>query len=90
MGHYRYSWPFGRLLARAGVPIKIRVDVIRDDEAGVFVGTSKDVRGLVVEADTLDELVREALSLIPELVHAEAATSNDVVDVRLRSQVCHA
>ncbi|MBN8492372.1 MAG: DUF1902 domain-containing protein [Burkholderiales bacterium] len=90
--HYRYSWPFGQLLARIGVPTKIRVDVIRDQEAGVFVGTSEDVRGLVVEAETLDALVSEAMELIPELMHESAANERDIVDVRLRSRagVCHA
>lgn len=88
--HYRYGWPFGPFLAKAGFPTKIRVDVFRDEEAGVFVGTTSDVRGLVVEAESLDQLVKETLDLIPELVHASAASSNDVVDVRLRSRVCHA
>lgn len=89
--HYRYGWPLGHILAKAGVPTKIRVDVIRDDEAGVFVGTSTDVRGLVIEAASLEELVAEAKDLIPAMVSMNHATSrSDVVDVRFRERLCHA
>lgn len=65
---YRLGWPFGGIVAKFGVPVAIAVDVIRDHEAGVFVGTSSDVPGLVVEAATLEELLSEAQSLIPELL----------------------
>ncbi len=65
---YRLGWPFGRMISRFGVPVAIAVDVIRDEEAGVFVGTSSDVQGLVVEAATLEELLSEAQALIPGLL----------------------
>lgn len=50
------------------IGVAIAVDVIRDEEAGVFVGTSSDVPGLVVEAATLEELLSEAQALIPVLL----------------------
>jgi len=56
------------MLAHWGLPVRIRIDVMRDDEADVFVGTSRDVKGLVVEAQTLDELLQEARELIPLLM----------------------
>ena len=89
--HYRYGWPLGRIAAHIGFPTKIVVNVIRDDEAGVFVGTSYDVRGLVVESDTMDGLVREVRELVPELIGYQAvAAKSDVVDVRFRNRLCHA
>lgn len=89
--HYRYGWPMGHLLAKAGVPTKIRVDVIRDEEAGVFVGTSMDLRGLVVESDTLEGIVREARLLIPDLVRSPSELGPETVtDVRYRDRLCHA
>lgn len=89
--HYRYGWPMGHLLAKVGVPTKIKVEVIRDDEAGVFVGTSTDIRGLVIEADTLEGILKEAKMLIPELVHCSSQLSPDTVtDVHYRDRLAHA
>lgn len=69
-----------------GIPLKLRIDVIRDDEAGVFVATSKDLRGLVCEAATMDELIRELRSATNELLtlqlHSEPAAKT-VTDLRL-------
>lgn len=89
--HYRYGWPLGHLLAKAGVPTKIRVDVIRDDEAGVFVGTSTDLRGLVIEAESLEGILRETHAVIYVLVSNPSQLSPDMVtDVRYRDRLCHA
>lgn len=69
--HYRLGWPLGRVAARAGVPISIRINVIKDEEAGVYVGTSSDVQGLVVEAETLDQLIEESKDMIQSLLEVE-------------------
>lgn len=45
----------------------IYVDVTRDEEAGVYVATSPDVRGLVAEAPTFDELFQEVEAGVDEL-----------------------
>lgn len=63
MLHYRIGYPLWKSLARRGMPMSLRVDILRDHEAGVFVATSRDLRGLVVEAESLDVLA-------PELQHA--------------------
>ena len=55
---YRVGFPGWKLAARIGVPLLLRIEVIRDHEAGVFVATSPDLDGLVAEAKTADELVR--------------------------------
>lgn len=71
---YRMKWPGAMLLSSLfGMPLLVRVNVIRDDEAGVFVGTSDDLPGLVVEAESLDELAREVRELLPELMAARHA-----------------
>jgi predicted RNase H-like HicB family nuclease len=44
------------------------VNVLWDDEAKVWMGTSEDVPGLCVEAGTLEELMQEAERLIPDLL----------------------
>ena len=89
--HYRYGWPFGKVLANMGVPTKIKVDVVRDEEAGVFVATSQDVAGLVLEAETLEELVAEAKDVIPMLVNSATLLARGAVaDVHLRERLVHA
>jgi predicted RNase H-like HicB family nuclease len=46
----------------------ILIKAIWDDEAGVWVATSEDVPGLVVEAKTTDELEAELKIVVPELL----------------------
>lgn len=89
--HYRYGWPLGRTLAKLGFPTKIRVDVIKDEEAGVFIGTSQDICGLVVEAESFEELVRETRLLIPEFVReSNSLPSDTIADVHYRDRLAHA
>lgn len=89
--HYRMGWPFGKMIARLGVPTLIRIDVIKDSEAGVFVGTSEDLVGLVLEADTLDALMREAQEMIPFLLDRKTGTNpRSEIIPSLRYNDCHA
>lgn len=66
---YKVGLPFWKTLARAGVPVALRVNVSYDPEAKVFIATSKDLSGLVVEAGSIEDLVREtggAVSMLME------------------------
>ncbi|SJM94945.1 DUF1902 domain-containing protein [Crenothrix polyspora] len=65
---YRLGWPGAALLAGIGIPLLIKVEIIHDTEANVYVATSPDLTGLVVEAETLDELEKEVWELVPELL----------------------
>ena len=65
---YRLGWYFATWLAKMGMPVLIKVEIIRDDEADVYVATSSDLKGLVVEAQTLDELEKEVFELVPQLL----------------------
>jgi hypothetical protein len=71
---YRVGLPGWKIAARAGFGVKLRVDVIHDEEANVFIATSPDLRGLVAEAETLDELVSNikagARDLMRDELHA--------------------
>jgi len=83
---YRIGLPFWKQAARFGVPLTIRVNVMRDIEAGVFVATSDDLRGLVCEASTMDELVVEVNSAIHELLSLQlnaGVAPRPVTDLRL-------
>jgi len=65
---YRLGWPLALYFASFGVPLVIKVEIIHDDEANVYVATSNDLHGLIVEAETLDELEKEVIALTPELL----------------------
>lgn len=56
MKPYPAGWPFWKAVARAGLPISVNVNVMHDEEAGVYVACNSNLKGLVAEADTLDEL----------------------------------
>ncbi|TDR27783.1 DUF1902 domain-containing protein [Hydromonas duriensis] len=65
------GWKFAALL---GVPLKLVVQVIHDDEAGVFVARCPDVKGLIAEAATLDELADEVSSSLMDLLEHQHQT----------------
>lgn len=65
---YRLGWPFAFFFASMGLPLVIKVEIFHDDEASVYVATSQDLKGLIVEAETLDELEKEVIALAPELL----------------------
>lgn len=89
--YYRYGWPLGHIIAKLGITTTILVEVVRDEEAGVFIGTSPDVRGLVVEAETLDGVMAEARDLIPELVCKPSDIGpRAVASIRYRDRIAHA
>jgi hypothetical protein len=46
----------------------ITIDARWDDEAGVWLATSADVPGLVVEAETWPSMIEEVRLVLPELL----------------------
>ena len=44
------------------------IQLFWDREAGVWLATSKDIQGLVLEADSLDKVVQKTLLAVPELI----------------------
>jgi len=56
------------LVAKSGRAIEFRVDVHHDREAGVYIATSPDLRGLVVEADSMDQLMEEVRGAVEMLL----------------------
>lgn len=51
------------------------VDVLWDEEAAVWVATSKDVPGLVMESGSFDALVERVKAAIPELLRLNSKPS---------------
>ncbi len=74
--HYPLGWPAALWLHNIfGLPLQLRVKVIYDDEVGVYIGTSPDISGLVIEAETLEGLTQEIALVLPELIHVKIQNS---------------
>lgn len=85
---YKIGYPFWKIAARFGTKITIPVVVERDEESGMFIATSPSLHGLVVEAQTWDELLVEveevASMLLEEQVHGHHASATPVFQYRGR------
>lgn len=65
---YRVGLPFWKVIANLGFPISIRIYVMHDTEANVFIAESPDLQGLVAEASSIESLKVEVQYLIDELL----------------------
>ena len=86
---YRLGFPGWRLYAKLGGQIKIRVNVIMDEEVGVFVATSPDLQGLVCESDTVSNLKSSvemaAIALLERKFKKQVQKQPPIADMRLMS-----
>lgn len=65
---YRIGFPFWKTYAKLFGKINLRVLVTHDQDAQVYIATSPDLSGFVVEAANIDELVQEANDVINMLI----------------------
>ncbi len=65
---YPINFPLASVFARLGATLVIRVNFTFDPVAKVFIATSTDVPGLIVEAETFVDLKNEAEEAIPILL----------------------
>ena len=49
--------------------LKCRIRLLWDEDASVWIATSDDVPGLVLESDSLDELLKRVKIAVPELLY---------------------
>ena len=56
----------------------ITIDARWDGEASVWIATSADVPGLVVEADTWAAMIEEVRLVLPDLLELPGQTSDDI------------
>lgn len=91
---YRVGFPGWKFAAKAGLELRISVQVYWDPEAKVFIGTSEDLDGLVLEAASLDELHQEVDAAIPQLITLQlsgpAPKTRTLFDFTTSADVCAA
>ena len=80
--NYPIGYPFSKLFAKLGFNLIVRIDIIFDEEAKVFVATSKDVDGLVLEAENFSDLtieVKEAITTLMTLNKQNPVHNADLI-----------
>ena len=71
-------------MSRPGIQRAFTVRPVWDEEAGVWI-TDGDVRGLHVEADTVEELERLVMAFAPGLIVANHLSADDKLRKTLQS-----
>ncbi len=85
--YWSVGFPGWRIAAQLGCPIKIKVHVCRDVEAGVYFATSNAI-GLAVESESLDGLMKEIHIAIPALLEiAHSSIHEPKADIRLHDDL---
>ncbi|MBO4636945.1 MAG: DUF1902 domain-containing protein [Clostridiales bacterium] len=65
--------------------MKCRIDIFWDAEAAVWIATSNDVKGLVLESGSLDALIERVRVAVPELLELNNY-SQKVIDLTIISE----
>ena len=87
---YRVGFPFWKVVARVGIPVRLRVRVFHDESSNSYWAESDDLDGLVVSGATLDELQREVLSAASTLLELSmrgAPRAHITADMSVRSML---
>ncbi len=66
--------------------MEYKVDLIWDKEACVWVATSEDVEGLVLESGSLDALVEKVRFTIPELLQLNHKQKDAKANICFKSE----
>ena len=61
-------------IGRQVIVMDYRINIIWDSEAAVYVATSEDVPGLVLESGSLDALIERVKTAVPELLELNEKT----------------
>lgn len=60
------------------------MDVHYCSDADVFMGTSKEIRGLILETESLFEMIEEAMEIVPQLLRSNMGVAvDDEVEIRV-------
>ena len=68
---YRVGFPGWKIAARFNVPLLLKIEVSHDKKSNVFIATSPDLAGLVVETKTIDQLFPEVYGCVDMLLSVQ-------------------
>jgi len=66
--------------------MKYIVNLIWDNEAGVWIATSEDIKGLVLESGSIDALIERVRFTVPELLELNSHLENKKVSICFKSE----
>ena len=84
---YPFRYPLAGLLSQLGITLMIQIDVFEDKEAGVYVATSRDIAGLVIESDSFADLRHEINEAIPNLLALQNKLRKTEVDLIFKDHI---
>ncbi|MBS3953658.1 MAG: DUF1902 domain-containing protein [Methylomicrobium sp.] len=86
---YPLSYPLARWLGRLGVTLTVAIDVTYDKEAHVYVATSPDIDGLVLETDSFKSLIEEVEEAVVNLLtlNKKSTPSKTQADLIFRDHI---
>lgn len=84
---YPFSYPLARWVSKLGITLTIRINVVEDSEAGVYVATSPDIEGLVIESETFHGLRQEINEAIPNLLALQNKHRKTEADLIFRDHI---
>lgn len=65
---YRIGWPFWRLLYKQGFPLVYRYEIVYDVSCKRYCALSSDIKGLLAEGDSIEEVRDVMEGCAPEFV----------------------
>ena len=61
--------------------MEYKINIFQDKEADVWIATSEDVRGLVLEAHSIDILIERVTLAVPELLSLNKVTNEKSISL---------
>ena len=65
--HYRIGWPLWKLAFKLGFKLSYRYEIFYDVDCKRYIGVSKDIKGLVAECDSEDEVRLKIFKFLQEM-----------------------
>lgn len=65
---YFFDYPLWAIKARFGFKQTIRMEIMHDEDVDVYIAISKDMPGLICEADTMEALKAEVERVFRDVV----------------------
>ncbi len=62
------------------------INLLWDNEAGVWVATSDDIQGLVLESNSIDALIERVKIAVPALLEINRITNNKTANLHFLSE----
>ena len=63
------------------------VKFVFDDEANVWIATSEDIIGLILESESIEKLIKKVLSATPELIELNCLPKYELIKFEIEEKL---